>query len=352
MPFWRYTSLGFAGACVTRAFLFFSSNNDVAECYSSTEVREYEAKQRRLKEDITMRRDSEQGPMSEKEIQKLRGQPFSARFKPYQLGEIVPITHDVALFRFLLSDTDDAFNLRPCSTLQACVKYGVQPAEQFQRFYTPVTSNNTKGYFDIIVKRKPGGMMTNHLFGMHVGDKMLFRCIGLKIRYKPNRWKHVGMIAGGTGFTPMLQVIRASLEGEGSEEDKTKLSFLFCNRTEKHILLKGLFDDLMQKYHDRFKVSYCIDKAVSPKDWDGYTGYVTKEMIEKTLPLPTEDNYIIMLCGPDQLLNHVAGTPMHSMAHLSKSMNQQPMAADMNNLVRLGGVLGSMGYDNNLVYRF
>lgn len=278
---------------------------------------------------------------------------FSARFKEYQLGEIIPITHDTALFRFLMDDPEEEFNLKPCSTLQVMYKYGVQVADQCQRFYTPVTANGTKGYFDLIVKRKNEGKMTSHLFGMHVGDRLLIRSIGLKVQYRPNRWDHIGLIAGGTGFTPMLQVIRHALSEplDPNVVDKTKLSFLFCNRTDKHVLLKGLFDDLARKHADRFRVAYTVDKVVE-KSWKGYVGYVTEEMIKATMPPPTDKNYIIMICGPDQLLNHVAGVPMGSMRAMSSGANIQPIAADANNLVELGGILGRLGYDNNCVYRF
>ncbi|KPA80875.1 putative mitochondrial Reductase [Leptomonas pyrrhocoris] len=286
------------------------------------------------------------------------GQVFSQRYERYQLGEVIPITSDVALFRFLLHDPEDEFNLKPCSTLQACYKYGVQPTEQCQRFYTPVTSNHTKGFFDLIVKRKTEGLMTNHLFGMHIGDTLLFRSVAFKIQYRPNRWQHVGMIGGGTGFTPFLQIIRHALteRWDSGEVDKTRLSFLFCNRTERHILLGGVFDDLAERFSNRFRVFYTIDLAVDKETWmkksNHFLGYVSPEMVKASMPAPDEKNKIIMLCGPDPLLSHVAGTPLSTMSSMSGSLNIQPMATDINNLVSLGGILGELGYDNNEVYRF
>nr|CCC94741.1 unnamed protein product [Trypanosoma congolense IL3000] len=189
---------------------------------------------------------------------------------------------------------------------------------------------------------------------MHVGDKLLFRSVVFKLQYRPNRWNHVGMIAGGTGFTPMLQIIRHSLlePWENGVVDRTKLSFLFCNRTERHILLKGLFDDLAAKYPDRFKMHYTIDNAIDPDTWPHSVGFVTEEMIRTTMPAPEEEKKIILLCGPDQLLSHVAGTPMGTMNTMSGGLNIQPMAPDLNNLVALGGVLGKLGYSNDDVYRF
>lgn len=39
--------------------------------------------------------------------------------------------------------------------------------------------------------------------------------------------KRVGMIAGGTGITPMLQLIRQVLK---DKDDKTELALLFANQ--------------------------------------------------------------------------------------------------------------------------
>lgn len=278
---------------------------------------------------------------------------FSGNFEPYELAEVIPLSHDVALFRFLLHDIDDEFNLRPCSTLQARMKLGVQAIDNVVRFYTPVTPNRTRGFFDIIVKRKQSGRMTEHLFGMHVGDKLLFRSVAFKMHYQFDKWKQLGMIAGGTGFTPMLQVIRHSLMevDDQGRRDHTKLSFLFCNRTEREILLKGLFDDLAKKFPDRFRMFYCVDQSVDPAKWPHYTGYVTREMIEHTMP-PPSDKSMILLCGPDQLLHHVAGTPMNALHIMSGGLNIQPVAPDLANLTSLGGILGELGYEPHMVYKF
>lgn len=288
------------------------------------------------------------------ERRKHRQKVFAARFEPYVLAETIPMTHDVALFRFLLHDPEDEFNLKPCSTLQACHRHGTQLVDQCYRFYTPVTQNGTKGYFDIIVKRKSGGQMTEQLFGLHVGDTMLFRNIAFKITYKPNRWKEVGMIAGGTGFTPMLQVIRHALKATYPDGtiDRTKLSFLFCNRTERHILLKGLFDQIATEHPDRFRVNYCVDQAIEPATWKGYTGFITEAMVRETLPPPEAPGSILMVCGPDSLLTHSCGNSMAVMDSLSGARPAQPVAADLNNLAGLGGVLGRMGYSGENVYRF
>ena len=48
-----------------------------------------------------------------------------------------------------------------------------------------------------------------------------------KSEAQPTEAKKVGMIAGGTGITPMLQLIRQILK---NKEDKTEVSLLFANQ--------------------------------------------------------------------------------------------------------------------------
>ena len=112
------------------------------------------------------------------------------------------------------------------------------------RPYTPTTLNDEKGHFELIIKSYPEGNVSKHLhslkvveslcvgtlfhahlsctgfvesinllivrnsYMMHrqVGDKVEVKGPFPKIAYTANMKKKIGMIAGGTGITPMLQV--------------------------------------------------------------------------------------------------------------------------------------------------
>lgn len=85
------------------------------------------------------------------------------------------------------------------------------------------------------------------------------------------------MTAGGTGITPMFQLIQAAC----LNDDNIHITLLFGNRTENDILLKKELDEFAARYPDKFKLIYMIDNPIYPDEWEGEVGYVTKEMLQK-----------------------------------------------------------------------
>lgn len=110
--------------------------------------------------------------------------------------------------------------------------------------------------------------------------------------------KHFGMIAGGTGLTPMLQVITGILK---DPKDKTTMSLIYANQTEDDILMRKEIEDLAKRYPDRFKFHYTIDRP--PNNWAYSTGFINKEMIERHLPSASADKSTqILMCGPPPMI--------------------------------------------------
>lgn len=105
------------------------------------------------------------------------------------------------------------------------------------------------------------------------------------------------MIAGGTGITPMLQIIRAALKNPA---DRTQLSLVYANVNPEDILLKTELDELTQAYPSRFKVYYVLNNP--PAGWTGGVGFVSKEQIVEHLP-PTDEDIKILMCGPPPMMN-------------------------------------------------
>ena len=87
-----------------------------------------------------------------------------------------------------------------------------------------------------------------YLNAVKAGDKVEMKGPFSKFVYKANDWDAIGMVAAGTGITPMYQVL---LEILGNPRDKTEVRLVYASRSD--IILKDELDAL-QAVYPNFKV--------------------------------------------------------------------------------------------------
>jgi len=110
--------------------------------------------------------------------------------------------------------------------------------------------------------------------------------------------KNIGLICGGSGITPILQVLRAVLHNQ--EDKQTRLWLLAANKTEADILCREELDSLYRQYQNgRFSLHHTVGKA-SP-NWKFSTGRITDQMLAAYLPPPSDDS-LILTCGPEPMI--------------------------------------------------
>ena len=109
--------------------------------------------------------------------------------------------------------------------------------------------------------------------------------------------RSVGMIAGGSGITPMVQLLRDV--GRRGAADRTGLSLIFANVTEADILMRAEIEALREA-RSLTNVHYTLDRPEA--GWTGGKGFVTLEMIKAHLPPPAADT-LILLCGPKPMVD-------------------------------------------------
>lgn len=172
------------------------------------------------------------------------------------------------------------------------------------RPYTPVSRNDLVGKLELVVKDYPDvGNVSSYVCRAPVGSEISVKGCFTKIEVLANKWKKIGMIAGGSGLTPVLQVAEELLS---HPDDKTEMTLIFCNTSPETIFLKEHIDNLARSSNGRFKVHYCVD-TVPAGQWAGLTGYVDESMVKKYLPAPEGDDNIIMVCGPPPMYKAICG---------------------------------------------
>ncbi|TRY85704.1 hypothetical protein DNTS_013248 [Danionella cerebrum] len=153
---------------------------------------------------------------------------------PLPLIEKEDINHDTKRFRFGLPSLSHVLGLPIGQHVYLSAKVN---GSLVIRAYTPVYIKNTHPSYP------EGGKMSQYLDSMKIGDTMDFRGPNGLLVYNGNgkfairpdkkseaklqKFKHVAMIAGGTGITPMLQLIRSIT---ADPADTTTCSLIFANQ--------------------------------------------------------------------------------------------------------------------------
>ncbi|KAG0260366.1 NADH-cytochrome b5 reductase [Actinomortierella ambigua] len=248
-------------------------------------------------------------------------------FVDFKLRKVEKLTHNTSRFIFDL-EKDQKLGLDTASCV--VTRFSGPDGKLIIRPYTPTTDADLTGEFDLVVKRYEGGPMSSHIHSLKPGDVLSIK--GPISKYPMDRNKHekIGMIAGGSGITPMFQVIQHLLK---DKEDKTEISLIFANVTPDDIIMKEEIDALAKANPTRFKVTYLVDKAAD--GWKGPTGFVTKELIKEHMPGHEQGNTKVMVCGPPGMMKAVCGV---------KGPNFTQGEVD--------GALKELGYDSEHVFKF
>lgn len=227
-------------------------------------------------------------------------------FKEFKLVKRTQLSHNVATFRFDLPTLDSVLGLPIGQHISCRGKDSL--GEEVVKPYTPTTLDTDVGYFELVVKMYPQGRMSHHFREMREGDYMAVKGPKGRFKYQPNQVRAFGMIAGGTGITPMFQVTRAILE---NPQDKTNINLIYANVTYDDILLKEELDAFAIAFPDRFKVYYVLNQP--PEVWDGGVGFVSKEMIQTHCPAPAPDIKMLR-CGPPPM-NKAMATHLEALGY-------------------------------------
>jgi cytochrome-b5 reductase len=221
-------------------------------------------------------------------------------FQDFKLIQKTSTSHNVAIYRFGLPRPTDILGL-PIGQHISLAATPKGADKEVVRSYTPISSDEDKGYFDLMIKTYPQGNISAHMATLKLGDTMKVKGPKGAMVYQPNLCKRIGMIAGGTGITPMLQIIRAinRMRPKNGGTDTTKVDLIFANVNPDDILLKEDLDQLNRDDPD-FSVYYVLNNP--PEKWEGGVGFVTADMIKSKLPLPGPDMKI-MICGPPPMVS-------------------------------------------------
>lgn len=221
------------------------------------------------------------------------------------------VSWDTRIFTFKLDHDDQPLGLPTGQHLMIRLRDPVT-REAIIRSYTPISQTTKKGYCDVLVKvyfdtkERAGGKMTQALDSIPVGHFAEFKGPIGKFEYlgrgncavnnKTRHVKRLFMICGGSGITPIFQVLRAVMQ---DKEDPTTCVVLDGNRLAEDILCKEDLDIFARDNVDRCKLLYTLTQG--PEDWQGLRGRIGAPLLKEHCVRGTENDALVLICGPEAL---------------------------------------------------
>mmetsp|Transcript_4327 Transcript_4327/g.16949 ORF Transcript_4327/g.16949 Transcript_4327/m.16949 type:complete len:470 (-) Transcript_4327:1206-2615(-) len=221
-----------------------------------------------------------------------------------------------------------------------------------QRHYTPISSPEAEGHFDLLVKVYPHGRVSSAVSQLQPGERVDMRGPFGSLWYTDSfvfgrqlgaeelhfRPRHLIMVVAGSGLTPVLQILKVMFKEE-TLAGKGRITLVFCNRHEDDIILREGLEAHAQKFVDDgilgFFDLHLVLSQPKGSDWNvqsdrespreacirRHTGRISASVVEQVLatevPLvedtaePEEGDGVrqvdrfAMTCGPEGFDAHV-----------------------------------------------
>jgi predicted ferric reductase len=113
-----------------------------------------------------------------------------------------------------------------------------------------------------------------------------------------DRYQAAGYVflAGGVGVTPIMSFLRTMVD----RRDRRPVLLLYADKTWDDVMFRDEIRELEKELD--LRTVFVLDEP--PDDWEGESGFVTRELLERQLPEePIERFYFI--CGPEPMMNMV-----------------------------------------------
>lgn len=214
-----------------------------------------------------------------------------------KVREVVKETSDTVTIYF--EQPEPYLEYQPGQFLTLVMEFG---GKEERRSYSLSTSPYVDPFPGISVKRVPKGLFSNFLNERVFPGKTInvLKPMGtFTTTFHSQNRRHFFLIAGGSGITPIMGILKSVLVNEPA----SRITLLYCSRSEEDIIFAAQLKQLEAAHPERFTVIH--DLSQPSASWTGLRGRLTaavlKDLFGKAEMEPDyQEEYFI--CGPDGLM--------------------------------------------------
>jgi len=215
-----------------------------------------------------------------------------------KVREVIKETPDTVTLLF--DQPDPYLEYKPGQFLTVVLEIN---GKEVRRSYSLCTSPFVDPYPGITVKRVKDGLVSNYLNDQIRPGKTIevMKPLGnFTSEFHSKNQNHFVMITGGSGITPIMGIVKSVL----INEPLSKITLVYCSRSEDQIIFKNGLDALQNKYPGKLKVVHNLSQP--SESWEGMKGRLDAEKIIAELKsgfFPEADETKYYICGPQGLMD-------------------------------------------------
>ena len=225
---------------------------------------------------------------------------MSAHFYPLTVAEIVPETAEANSIRFEVPpELREIFAFKAGQHVTLKAEIG---GEEVRRNYSLCTAPDAQDWM-VTVKRIPGGLFSNWIGDrLKPGDTLdvLPPHGSFTTNFDAERKRHLVGVAGGSGITPVMSLLRTALD----REPESRFTLLYGNRDSGSIIFLDELAELKDRYLDRFELYHFL--AEEAGDVELFNGMLDRERCDEAIEHLVGDPGEIdgwFICGPGPMMD-------------------------------------------------
>jgi ring-1,2-phenylacetyl-CoA epoxidase subunit PaaE len=229
---------------------------------------------------------------------------MSVHFHALKVAEIVPETAEANSIRFEIPpELRDAFGFKAGQhlTVRATIN-----GEEVRRNYSLCTAPAEADWM-VTVKRINGGLFSNWVGeALKAGDtvEVMVPHGSFTTEFDPANKRHLVAIAGGSGITPVMSLIKTLLR----EEPQSRFTLLYGNRDSSSVIFLEALAGLKDRHLGRFEIYHFLD--AEEQDIELFNGMLNRERLEEAIgalvPRAAEVGGWF-ICGPGPMMDAAEG---------------------------------------------
>jgi ring-1,2-phenylacetyl-CoA epoxidase subunit PaaE len=229
---------------------------------------------------------------------------MAEHFHALRVKDVVPETADANSIRFEIPpELRDRFAFKAGQhlTLRATIH-----GEEVRRNYSLCTAP-ADGDWMVTVKRIGGGLFSNWVGNqLRPGDTLdvMPPHGSFTTEFSPTKPRHLVGIAGGSGITPVMSLIKTLLR----EEPESRFTLLYGNRDSSSVIFLEALAGLKDKHLGRFEIYHFLDQE--EQDIELFNGMLNRERVNEAIAALVPDAADVdgwFICGPGPMMDAAEG---------------------------------------------